>query len=115
MANMPRPAVVPRRERVLSDDELKAAWQAAEHLCWPFGSALKLLILTGARREEIGQSGKRITGSQFVFSFNGTKHIRAWSHAKSRLDELVEIPPWRIHDLSRTAASGLQKLKTPLQ
>jgi integrase len=150
MADMPRPADATKRDRVLSDHELVAVWNAAGDLDGPFGDAVRLLILTGARREEIGQlrwseidgkeiilsgtrtkngephhiplskpalaileAGKRI--GPFVFSFNGTKHIRAWSHAKIRLDELAGIPAWRIHDLRRTTATGLQKLKTPLQ
>jgi hypothetical protein len=42
------------RERVLSDEELKAVWLAARKLGWPFGPIVQLLILTGARREEVG-------------------------------------------------------------
>jgi integrase len=41
------------RERALSDDELKRVWNAAERLGYPYGKAFQLLILTGARREEI--------------------------------------------------------------
>jgi integrase len=41
------------RERTLDDDEIKAVWNA----CPPddFGRIVKLLILTGMRREEVGQ------------------------------------------------------------
>jgi integrase len=39
------------RERVLDDSELAAIWRGLEH---QHGSILKLLILTGARRAEIG-------------------------------------------------------------
>ncbi|MEM9627761.1 MAG: integrase family protein [Pseudomonadota bacterium] len=47
--------VVPetKRERVLTDDELASVWNAAEQTGYPFGSAVQMLILTGARREEI--------------------------------------------------------------
>jgi integrase len=150
MADMPLPAASPKRERVLSDAELAAVWRASEQLGWPFGTAIQLLILTGARREEIGKlqwseidgneitlsgartkngephhiplskpalailkGGKRI--GPFVFTFSGTNPVTGWSQTKCRLDELVGIPAWRIHDLRRTAATGLQKLKTPLQ
>jgi integrase len=41
------------RDRVLSDDELKAVWQAAGAMRWPFGPIVQLLILTGQRREEV--------------------------------------------------------------
>ena len=47
------PVSATRRDRVLSDDELVKIWHAADD--GPFGHVLKLLILTGARREEITQ------------------------------------------------------------
>jgi integrase len=40
------------RERVLSDDELRTIWLAADDS--QFGAIVKLLVLTGARRTEIG-------------------------------------------------------------
>ncbi len=51
-ASRSRRADVPR-ERALSDDELKRVWLAAEKMGYPYGTAYQLLILTGARREEI--------------------------------------------------------------
>lgn len=42
------------RDRVLSDDELRAVWNASDALDWPFGPLVKLLIWTGARRDEVG-------------------------------------------------------------
>jgi integrase len=48
-----KPAVDSKRERVLTNDELKAIWNA----CDPsddYGRIVRLLILTGCRREEIG-------------------------------------------------------------
>ena len=41
------------RDRVLDDAEIKLAWQAFESLGWPFGPIGKLLLLTGARRDEV--------------------------------------------------------------
>ena len=42
------------RDRVLSDEEMRAAWRAFGVEGWPFGDIAKLLLLTAARREEIG-------------------------------------------------------------
>lgn len=42
------------RERVLTDDELRRVWIAAEEMGYPFGTIVRLLILTGQRRGEIG-------------------------------------------------------------
>ena len=54
MADLPKPGSESKRERVLSDVELKAVWLAAGKVGWPFGPVVQLLILTGARRSEIG-------------------------------------------------------------
>ena len=37
-----------------------------------------------------------------------------FSERKARLDRLAKIPPWTVHDLRRTVASGLAKLGTNL-
>src|SRR5262245_35002233 len=43
------------RDRVLSDDELRLVWQAADKLGGTFGPLVKLLALTGQRRDEVAQ------------------------------------------------------------
>ena len=53
--------------------------------------------------------------SDFVFSVDGRKHITAWSTAKEKLDAIVKIEPWRIHDFRRVVASGCQRLGVGLQ
>jgi integrase len=40
------------RSRILSDDELRAIWRAAEAYEGPFGAYIKFLLLTAARRNE---------------------------------------------------------------
>ena len=41
------------RDRVLDDAEIKLAWEAFESIGWPFGPIGKILLLTGARRDEV--------------------------------------------------------------
>lgn len=41
------------RDRILSDGELAAVWQAAKSEEWPFQQLIKLLILTGQRLNEV--------------------------------------------------------------
>jgi integrase len=41
------------RDRILTDDELKTVWRAAEKEGYPFGTILQVLILTGQRRSEV--------------------------------------------------------------
>jgi integrase len=46
--------------------------------------------------------------SPFVFTTTGATPIGGFSKAKERLDKITpSIAPWRVHDLRRTAASGM--------
>lgn len=50
-------------------------------------------------------------GCPFLFSTTYRTPISGYGRAKARLDELMgDVPPWRVHDLRRTAASGMAKL-----
>jgi integrase len=49
------PAVETGRDRVLSDDELKAVWLASGALGHPYREFVQLLILCGQRRSEVGE------------------------------------------------------------
>ena len=53
VANVPKPGVEASRERVLTDDELALIWKdtAGDH---DHDRIVRLLMLTGARREEVG-------------------------------------------------------------
>ena len=53
-ADLPKPGAEVRRDRVLTEGELKSVWLATNQIGWPYGNVVKLLIFTGARREEIG-------------------------------------------------------------
>ncbi len=48
-----RPAPEKARDRVLGDAELIEIWRACEGLCGVYGTGVRLLMLTGARLEEI--------------------------------------------------------------
>jgi integrase len=133
-------------DRALNDAEIAAFWRGCEQLGAPYGDVLKLLLLTGARlnevvgmrRSEVSEAGEWLIpatraknhrpnllplpslaldlilsqgrrADEHVFSSNpnGTKRLTGWSRAKARLDELNGIPPWVIHDLRRTASTGM--------
>jgi integrase len=135
------------RDRVLSDDELKRVWRATDLLGWPFGPAVKLLILTAQRRDEVARmrwdeidlegalwtipAEKSKNGrahevplspaaldilkslphmGELVFTTTGTTPIAGFSKAKTRLDELSNVLDWRLHDLRRTATTGMAKM-----
>ncbi|WFU44202.1 tyrosine-type recombinase/integrase [Bradyrhizobium sp. CB82] len=49
------PAKEDSRRRVLSDDELRLIWNAADTDGWPFGPIVQLMLLTGQRENEIAR------------------------------------------------------------
>ena len=54
-AGIKAPGKEKSRDRVLSDDEIKAVWNAFVALGWPFGQAFQLLLITGQRRDEVAK------------------------------------------------------------
>lgn len=57
IAAMEKPPAPPARDRVLTDAELKLLWQAIPKLNAPFDAFVRILVLTGQRRNEV--SGMR--------------------------------------------------------
>jgi integrase len=70
----------PTRDRVLSDSEIIAVWRACEDL-GAFGKAIRLLLLTACRREEVGQMRRSELDDAGNFTLdpsrtkNGRKHV----------------------------------------
>ena len=52
-AGVKKPTEEKGRERMLSDDEVRWLWRACDEINFPFGPITKLLVLTGARRNEV--------------------------------------------------------------
>lgn len=123
-----------QRDRVLTDEELRAIWHYNDP---PFSHIVKLLILTGQRRSEIASiqpywiKGNTITfpathtknkhthtlpfgdlTKQYLvyapFSFNG------WGKSKKRMDKQTRVTAYTLHDLRRTYATIMAQLGTPV-
>lgn len=90
------PAPERSRDRVLSDGELQAFWGGCDDIGWPFGPLFKLLVLTGQRRDEVGQMCWR--------EIDLTK--RTWTLPKERVKNNVE----HVVPLSAQAAAILAAL-----
>jgi len=140
------PAAEESRDRILSDVEVKAVWQAADAAAYPFGRLVQLLLLTGARRDELREapwaefdldggrwtlpgdrvkngnehsvplsnwakqilrSMPRIKGRGLLFTTTGDTPYSGLSKAKDRLDTASGVTGWTLHDLRRTAATGM--------
>lgn len=165
VASVKPPGQEQTRDRVLTDDELRAFLRACNRLGEPFGPLLHLLLLTGQRREEVAAmpwSEVDMAGAIWRLPAARTKNKRAsdvplskqsvailealprrsplvfpaqfsrdghteprplsgFGRAKERLDALMveelrkadpdaTLPDWRLHDLRRTAASGMARL-----
>jgi len=132
------------RERVLTQDELRSLWRSLGDD--RFSDIIRLLLLTGQRRNEIGKlqwseidfAKRQITlpaarcknGREHTlplsaqalailsriprrnttdFLFN-EKGFRDWDRAKTALDGRLGIAPWVLHDLRRSAATGMGEL-----
>jgi len=54
VANVKAPTREAARDKTLTDSELAAVWRATDRLGFPFGPAVRLLILTAQRRTEAG-------------------------------------------------------------
>ena len=61
-----KPAKEKSRDRVLDDAELKLTWDAAEAEGGPAGALVKLLILSGARRNEMTELAREEIGTDTI-------------------------------------------------
>jgi integrase len=137
------------RDRILTDPEIVAFWTGCDRLGYPFGPLFRLLLLTGARRNEVAQmewreldleartwtipasrakNGKphtlhmsdaavelittirRDDNSPYVFTTILDRPVSGFNKPKGRLDEYMNASDWILHDLRRSAASGMARL-----
>lgn len=116
------PAVEKSRDRVLTDDEIKAIWTGCDKLGWPFGLAFKLMLVTGQRRDEIARmrwDDIDTDKALWTLSREQTKSDRLHEVPLSSLAlEILEIVP-RTGDYvfttnGKTPISGFSKAKREL-
>jgi integrase len=168
VAGIEAPAEEVSRDRVLTDAELAEIWHACADLPAAWDAAVKVLILTGQRRNEVGGLLKeeldlpgalwtikaerskngiadltqlapqvvavlaglpKFEKCPYALTNDGRRPIGGWSQLKTDLDsailerrkqaakaagldpEKVEpMKPWTLHDLRRTAATGMAAL-----
>jgi integrase len=116
------PAPETRRDRVHSDDELRAIWNAAGAISYPFGPAIKLLVLTGQRREEVaGMRWGEISDDLALWTLpaervkNKTKHeVPLSPPAREILASLPRIGELVFTTTGATPVSGFAPVKRRL-
>jgi integrase len=96
-AGVKPPSAERSRDRVLTDEELRNVWHAADELGYPFGVLVKLLILTGQRRSEVaGMRWSEVDARSGLWTLpaervkNGKKHEVPLGRAAT--DILVRLP-----------------------
>lgn len=97
MEGLKAPAKGKTRDRVLTDSEIRWLWKAADAMAYPFGPMIKLLLLTGARRDEVAKMTRtemdlenRVWTLPGARSKNGREHMIHLSDAA--LDVLKALP-----------------------
>jgi integrase len=142
VAGVERPAKETARDRVLTSTEVAAVWRACDQIDSEFAILVKLLLLTGQRRNEVaGMCWSEIDADRRTWTLpaarskNGRQHAvplsrQAWAlisarphagdrvldvgsvaHGKIALDAVARIPQrWTLHDLRRTAVTGMAEL-----
>lgn len=126
------------RQRVLTDDEIRAVWEAAQR---PFGQLVRFVLLTGARRAEAALMERReLNGSDWTLpairNKTGLDHLRplspqamallpagrekfvfacgyALERAVSDLHAASNTAGWTLHDLRRTARTLMSRAGVP--
>lgn len=128
MAGLSGPKPVASRDRVLTDDEIKALWQSSSDLGWPFENVFKLLLLTGQRREEVaGMRWREIDLDAGTWTIakerckNGKAHaLDLCAEAIRLLDPIGEVASARLSkstddlvfsNTGTTPVSGFSKIK----
>jgi integrase len=141
-AGLKAPAEEKSRDRILSDQELRAVWQAGGQM-GAYGVLVRLLILTGQRRGEIAglmwsevDLDKRLISLPRERVKNNRAHeiplsrqaialiealprlgdclfsvpIGGFGKLKAQLDKLCGVTDWVLHDIRRSAVSGMARL-----
>jgi integrase len=80
------------RDRVLSDDELRWLLQACDEIDWPFGPYVKLLLLTGQRRDEtVRMERADVDLEARIWTIPGARAKNGRLHEIQLSEEAVEI------------------------
>jgi integrase len=99
------------RTRVLTDEELRAVWRAASETAYPYGPLVKMLLLTGQRRAEIGGARWPEVDLERALLTIGAERMKAnVGHTVPLSPKAIEIletlPRFRAGDFVFSGATG---------
>jgi integrase len=110
------------RDRVLTDDEMRAVWLAADKIGYPYGSMVRMLMLTGVRLSEAAEAQwAEIDLSKLVWTIPSERqkanraHVVPLSHDAVRLIEsLPRRGNYLISATGKNPVSGFSVAKARL-
>jgi integrase len=117
------PSAEKSRDRVLDTEELHLVWRAADGLGFPFGPIVKLLVLTGQRRSEVGgMEWRELDLDRAIWTIPASRSKNKRQHVLPLSPEAVEIikafPRFSdskfVFSPGETAPSGYSRAKTRL-
>lgn len=121
---LPIQAGTSARDRVLDDGEIRAAWEAAGTLGYPWGPFFRLAMLTMQRRENVaGATWGEFDLERRLWTIPGSRMKNGKPHdvhlSRAALDVLAGIPHLAGSDLvftttGKTPISGFSKAKAQL-
>jgi integrase len=98
------PAKSVERDRVLTDAEIAAVWQATFNLTSPFGEMYRMFLLTGQRRSEVStMRWSEVTGDLWTIPREKVKKDRAHTVPLSRTARRIL---YALRELPRFAEDG---------
>jgi integrase len=108
------------RDRMLSDDELRIVWQAAERMPGPFGHYVRFLLLTAVRRDEAADMTRdEVSNGDWIVPADRMKgrreHVVPLSlAAKAIIDDMPQLGPYVFTTGGKTPIVGFTKFKAKL-
>src|SRR5262249_51556818 len=121
-ASVHRPETAQARDRVLDQDEIARFWAASDKVGEPFGAALKLLLITGARLNEVSGMTRTELNDDGMWSIPGARTKNKRPHivplpllARDILEHVSRIEGGFVFTTTgRSPVSGWSKIKARL-
>ena len=123
------PVTYGKRDRVLTAEEIKKIWHYEDNI---FSDIVKVLLLTGARREEVlyfqktpdgyylpadkakNHTAHTLPATDLLDALMPLSYFNGWGKSKARMDKKTGVTNWKLHDIRRTYATIHAQLGTPI-
>ena len=103
------------RDRILTDAELRAVWDAANRMGYPYGPVFRLLILTGQRESQVSDlAWPEVDFDKALWTLTAERMKMEMAHevplGPGAIDLLQSLPRWMRGDFAFTTTSGAKPI-----